>query len=49
MDQPIIYCKPNIVVLGRVPELLRGTLVRGRMGVIESIHWHIIPAYDLDE
>jgi len=49
MDQPIVYCKPNIVVLGRVPELIRGTQIKGHRGVVEAIRWRILPAYDLDE
>lgn len=43
------YRRPQIVLLGSAIELLRGTLIKGRRGVIEAVHWHIIPVYDLDE
>ena len=44
MNEPPAYRRPSIVILGSAMELLLGTLVKGRMGAIESIHWHIIPA-----
>jgi hypothetical protein len=43
------YRKPVIVDLGSVMDLIRGTLIKGHRGIIEAIHWRIIPAYDLDE
>lgn len=43
------YCKPNVVVLGSVGEMIRGTRIKGHRGVVEAIHWFILPAYDLDE
>jgi hypothetical protein len=49
MNQPIKYNKPIIADLGSVMELIRGTLIKGRTGIIEAIHWRILPAYDLDE
>ncbi len=49
MDQTIVYCKPNITVLGRVAEMIRGTHIKGYRGVVDAIHWRILPAYDLDE
>jgi hypothetical protein len=49
MNEIIAYCKPNVVVLGSVAEMICGTLVKGHSGVIESIQWRVVPAYDLDE
>jgi hypothetical protein len=49
MDQPIEYRKPAIVDLGSVMEVIRGTFTKGHAGVLESIHWRIIPAYELDD
>jgi hypothetical protein len=49
MNTPIAYSKPNIVVLGSVAEMIRGTLIKGHRGIIEAIHWRILPAYDLDD
>jgi len=49
MGEAIVYCKPNIVALGSVAEMIRGTLIKGHRGVVEAIHWRILPAYDLDE
>jgi hypothetical protein len=49
MNQVIEYRKPTIVDLGSVMEVIRGTLIKGCHGIIEAIHWRIIPAYDLDE
>jgi hypothetical protein len=49
MDQTIVYNKPNIAVLGTVAEMIRGTHIKGHRGVVEAIHWRILPAYDLDE
>jgi hypothetical protein len=37
MNQLPTYSRPRIVILGSTMELLRGTLVKGRRGVIESI------------
>lgn len=49
MNQVCKCLKPVIVDLGSVMEVIRETLVKGQRGIIEAIHWHIIPAYDLDE
>ncbi len=49
MSRIIAYCKPNVVVLGSVVEMIRGTHIKGHRGVVEAIHWHILPAYELDE
>jgi hypothetical protein len=45
----IEYRKPVMVDLGSVTEIIRGTLIKGHRGIIEAIHWRILPAYDLDE
>ena len=42
------YRKPVIVDLS-VMEVIRGTLIKGHRGIIETIHWKMIPAYDLDD
>jgi len=49
MNTTIAYCKPNIVVLGRVAEMICATHVKGPTGVIEGTQWRINPAYDLDQ
>ena len=49
MNSTIAYCKPNITILGGVAEMIRGTHIKGHRGVVEAIHWRILPAYDLDE
>jgi hypothetical protein len=49
MDDATEYHKPVIIDLGDVTEVIQGTLIKGHTGVIEAIHWRIIPAYDLDE
>jgi hypothetical protein len=49
MNTTTVYSKPNIVILGSVAEMIRGTLIKGHIGVIEAIQWYILPAYDLDE
>jgi len=49
MNHAIRYRKPIIVYLGSVMEVIQGTLIKGQRGIIEAIHWRIIPAYDLDE
>ena len=49
MTTTIAYCKPHIVVLGRLAEMIRGTLIKGHTGIIEASQWRILPAYDLDE
>jgi hypothetical protein len=49
VDRTIAYCKPSIVILGSVAEMIRGTHIKGHRGIIEAIHWRILPAYDLDE
>ncbi len=49
MNQVIKYRKPVVVDLGSVMEVIRGTLIKGHTGIIEAIHWRILPAYDLDE
>jgi hypothetical protein len=48
MNQVIKYRKPIIVDLGSVMEVIGGTLIKGQRGIIEAIHWRILPAYDLD-
>jgi hypothetical protein len=49
MEYVIEYRKPVVVELGGVMEVIRGTLIKGQRGIIETIHWRIIPAYDLDQ
>jgi hypothetical protein len=49
MNETMTYCKPDIVLLGSVAETICGTHIKGHTGVIESIHWGIVPAYELDE
>jgi len=49
MDQAIQYRRPVIVELGSLMEVIRGTLIKGHQGILEAIHWRILPAYDLDE
>ena len=49
MNQTIAYSKPSIEILGRVAEVIHGTLIKGHRGVVEGIRWRILPAYDLDE
>jgi len=49
MSNAIAYRKPNVVILGSVAELIGGTHIKGRTGIIEAIQWHIQPVYDLDE
>lgn len=49
MDQVTEYLKPVIVDLGSVMEVICGTLIKGQRGIIEAIHWCILPAYDLDD
>ena len=49
MNKTIAYCKPNIVVLGSLAEMIRGTHIKGHTGIIEAILWRILPAYDIDE
>jgi len=49
MNQAIKYRKPVIVDLGSVMEVIRGTHIKGHRGIIETSHWRIIPAYDLDD
>jgi hypothetical protein len=49
MNKTIVYCKPNIVILGSVTAMICATHIKGPTGVIEAIHWRINPAYDLDE
>ena len=49
MSKTIVYSSPNIVILGRVMEMIRYTHVKGQQGVIEGVWWQINPAYDLDE
>jgi hypothetical protein len=49
MNHAIEYHKPIIVDLGSAMEVIRGTLIKGSHGVIEAIHWRILPAYDLDD
>ena len=44
MNHAIEYRKPIIVDLGRVMEIIRGTLIKGHRGIIEAIHWRILPA-----
>jgi hypothetical protein len=49
MDQAIQYSKPVIVELGSLMEVIGGTLIKGHQGIIEAIHWRILPTYDPDE
>ncbi len=49
MNHVIRYRKPIIVDLGSVMEVIDGTLIKGQRGIIEAIHWRILPAYDVDE
>jgi hypothetical protein len=49
MIETVTYCKATIVVLGSVAETICGTHIKGHEGIIEAIHWRILPAYDLDE
>lgn len=49
MYHVIKYCKPVIVELGNVTEIIQGTHIKGHQGIIEAVHWRILPAYDLDE
>jgi hypothetical protein len=49
MNKAIAYCKPNIVVLGRIAEMICATHIKGPTGLIEAIRWRILPVYDLDE
>lgn len=49
MNQVIKYHKPVVVDLGTVVKVISGTLIKGHRGIIEVIHWYIIPAHDLDE
>jgi hypothetical protein len=49
MNETIAYCKPNIVLLGSVTKLIRGTHIKGHRGVPEAVYWRILPAYDLDD
>jgi hypothetical protein len=48
MNQTILYCKPDITILGRAAEMICGTFIKYHRGVIEGIRWRILPAYDLD-
>jgi hypothetical protein len=36
MNKTIAYCKPNIVVLGSVAEMICGTLIKGHIGIIDG-------------
>lgn len=49
VNQTVAYCKPAIVVLGSVAEMIRGMHMKGHTGILEAIHWCFNPAYDLDE
>jgi hypothetical protein len=49
MNHALGYRKPVIVDVGSVMQVIGGTLIKGHRGIIEAIHWRIIPAYDLDE
>ncbi len=49
MNEPIVYCKPSVVILGSIGEMICGTHIKGHTGIIEAIQWRIQPAYDLDE
>lgn len=49
MKATIAYCKPKLAVMGNVAEMIRGTQVKGHIGIIEAIHWRILPAYHLDD
>jgi len=49
MNQLIEYRKPVIVDLSSVMEIIQGTLIKGQRGIIEAIHWRILPAYEVDD
>jgi len=49
MNKTIAYCKPNLVVLGRVAEMIYATRIRDSDRSHQAIQRHIQPAYDLDE
>jgi len=49
MEHATEYHKPVIIDLGDLMEVIQGTLIKGHTGVIEAVHWRILPAYDLDE
>jgi hypothetical protein len=49
MNVTIAYCRPEITILGAVIEMVQDTLIKGHRGIIEAIHWRILPAYDLDD
>lgn len=49
MKQLTQYQKPIILELGKVTEVVGGTLIKGHTGILEAIHSKIIPAYDLDD
>jgi hypothetical protein len=42
------YTKPEVVFLGQATQVIQNH-VKGHVGIIEAIHWYILPAYDLDE
>ena len=48
-NNKIDYRKPIIVYLGRLKEVIGGTLIKGHRGIFETVHWKVIPAYDLDD
>lgn len=42
------YTKPEVAVLGQAISVMEQR-IKGHVGTIESVHWRITPAYDLDE
>ena len=36
MNKPIAYRKPDVVILGSVAEIIRGTHIKGHTGIIEA-------------
>jgi hypothetical protein len=49
MSELVKYSKPIVVELGSVKKLICGTYIKGHRGIIEAVHWRMIPAYDLDD
>ena len=43
------YSKPTVSELGSAVEVICGTIIKGPIGLLESFHWRIAPAYDLDD
>jgi hypothetical protein len=49
MNETIAYRAPEIITLGAIVEMIRGTHIKGYTGIIEAPQWRMNPAYDLDE